>query len=437
MNKRVAAHKDRRTGSAAEPETQLATHHTASSRAAAAAARVAARFANAPSYNEQLADEARAAVRAAEAASKAALEAQAAAEQLLAGLEAASDAESEWELSAPRTEVSAPAKVVERQTGRGAEAGGFDAFTASPALEVAGLEFRWEPDMTAGRAEEAPFRRSRDAEIRDQGTKDGREAAWPVQESNGKEANAAVESALPLYANLIEFPREIVATRKVRPRRAEGPYALNEGQLSIFEVEPDSISTEPAAAGVVDAASVPAWTRPEWSGIELEAQPRHELPVESRAEMLIEPELETANARPGAEGVHLAPMSRRLMAVVVNGALVTGSFLVAAMVAASRVKELPPPREMELVAAMALTVIAALYYGLFYAFANGTPGMKYAGVSLCTFDGRNPTRAQRCGRLVALVLSVLPVGLGVMWAIFDDDHLSWHDRLSRTYLRKG
>jgi len=26
--------------------------------------------------------------------------------------------------------------------------------------------------------------------------------------------------------------------------------------------------------------------------------------------------------------------------------------------------------------------------------------------------------------------------LGVAWALFDEDHLCWHDRLSRTYLRK-
>jgi hypothetical protein len=48
-----------------------------------------------------------------------------------------------------------------------------------------------------------------------------------------------------------------------------------------------------------------------------------------------------------------------------------------------------------------------------------------------------PTREQRCARLVAMVLSVLPVGLGVAWAIFDEEHLSWHDRLSQTYLRRG
>jgi len=30
---------------------------------------------------------------------------------------------------------------------------------------------------------------------------------------------------------------------------------------------------------------------------------------------------------------------------------------------------------------------------------------------------------------------VLPVAIGVAWAIFDEDHLCWHDRLSLTYMR--
>ena len=37
---------------------------------------------------------------------------------------------------------------------------------------------------------------------------------------------------------------------------------------------------------------------------------------------------------------------------------------------------------------------------------------------------------------MALPLSVLPVGLGLAWALFDDNRLTWHDRLSQTYLRK-
>jgi hypothetical protein len=62
--------------------------------------------------------------------------------------------------------------------------------------------------------------------------------------------------------------------------------------------------------------------------------------------------------------------------------------------------------------------------------------MKYARISLCTFDDQGPTKAHLRRRLAAMLLSVLPLGLGMAWAIFDDSHLSWHDRLSRTYLRK-
>jgi hypothetical protein len=35
-----------------------------------------------------------------------------------------------------------------------------------------------------------------------------------------------------------------------------------------------------------------------------------------------------------------------------------------------------------------------------------------------------------------MLLSVLPVGVGIGWSLFDEDRLTWHDRLSRTYLRQ-
>jgi hypothetical protein len=63
--------------------------------------------------------------------------------------------------------------------------------------------------------------------------------------------------------------------------------------------------------------------------------------------------------------------------------------------------------------------------------------MRYAGISLCTFDDQMPTREQLRSRIGAMLLSLLPVGLGVLWAIFDEEHLSWHDRISHTYLRRG
>ena len=63
--------------------------------------------------------------------------------------------------------------------------------------------------------------------------------------------------------------------------------------------------------------------------------------------------------------------------------------------------------------------------------------MKYAHIRLVTFDGHIPSRAQRVSRFFSLLLSLLPVGLGLAWAIFDEDHMSWHDRLSHTYPQKS
>ena len=129
-------------------------------------------------------------------------------------------------------------------------------------------------------------------------------------------------------------------------------------------------------------------------------------------------------------------MSRRLMAVVVNVSLIAGATLGVCVMMAERLKTTPSLHGVEVGALVALVVMGALYELLFHALAEGTPGAKYAQVSLSTFDGARPTRGQRLGRLAALALSVLPVGLGLVWALFDEDRLSWHDRLSGTYLRK-
>jgi uncharacterized RDD family membrane protein YckC len=61
--------------------------------------------------------------------------------------------------------------------------------------------------------------------------------------------------------------------------------------------------------------------------------------------------------------------------------------------------------------------------------------MRYAGLSLCTFDDCIPTPEQMRRRLGAMTVSMLPLGLGMLWSLFDEDRLSWHDRYSQTYLR--
>jgi uncharacterized RDD family membrane protein YckC len=123
------------------------------------------------------------------------------------------------------------------------------------------------------------------------------------------------------------------------------------------------------------------------------------------------------------------------MALMVDAGIILATFLSVALLFASNARQLPGPRVVELCSALVVLGIAAAYQALFLTLVRATPGMWYSGIALCTLDGCHTSRAQRCGRLTALLLSVLPLGLGLAWALFDDAHLTWHDRLSKTYLR--
>jgi uncharacterized RDD family membrane protein YckC len=396
VNRRVAEHLNGKTRSANQSRTIQANRTVQGSRAAQAAARVAERYAQAPSYGEMLAEEARAAVRAAEAASIAAHKAQAAVQYMLDGLEAAATAEAPMSeaMAAPGPELNESLAVDEGPL-------------YSPAVE--------------------PGRASRFAGY----TREGAES-WPMPatpESVVEELKGGAEDfreagvAEPIYPNLIQFPRPMVATRRMRPTRAEGPLATSaaHSQLSIFEVDPGSISTQPAPAA--DESAEPMWMRADLSSIEIKPQ---------REENVFEDPVPLAQP---AVCIELAPLSRRIMAFMVDASLIAATFLSVALLFASHARQLPGPRTIEVCSALALLAIAAAYQALFLSLVRATPGMWYAGIALCTLDGRHTSREQRSGRLTALLLSVLPLGLGLAWALFDDAHLTWHDRLSKTYLR--
>jgi uncharacterized RDD family membrane protein YckC len=82
----------------------------------------------------------------------------------------------------------------------------------------------------------------------------------------------------------------------------------------------------------------------------------------------------------------------------------------------------------------AVGVIVALLYRSVWYFANGdTPGMCFAGLRLVDFDGRRPNREQRGLRQVASLLSLVAAGLGLVWALVDEENLTWHDHMSKTF----
>jgi len=120
----------------------------------------------------------------------------------------------------------------------------------------------------------------------------------------------------------------------------------------------------------------------------------------------------------------------------VDGAFIGGLFFAVVWAATDLGSQLPA-KALEVASAATLITIGILYEGLFLTLAGLTPGMRYAGLALSTFNREKPGRQQMRRRVGAVLLSLLPVGLGVLWAIFDEDHLSWHDRISKTYQRLG
>ncbi|MEO6923729.1 MAG: RDD family protein [Bryocella sp.] len=233
-------------------------------------------------------------------------------------------------------------------------------------------------------------------------------------------AEAYVLEAQPLPANIIEFPRQLVAPKKARPRLAEGPLRVDapvEPQLRIFEVEAEQISSEPESQ--MTAA-------PEWQSLTLESNTEAVVntPNQAQAQFTLTPQT--------------ASIERRLMAAAVDfvcvGAALACFVAVAVEVGGSRLWMMPRPIAIGSAAGIFLLLLIA-YQLLFFSLNGDTVGMRYARISLCTFGDRNPTRKEMRRRVFALLLAASPLGIGLAWAFLDDERLGWHDRMSRMYQR--
>ena len=430
---RLAAHRLRRArhaATAAEPAREAR-----GGRRGQVAATVAERFAQTPSYRAMLAEQARRAME----------QAAAAAEVALRNAEAVHAAQSEllvelgkWtepvDFSVETAAVAGPVEVSavpECTPENGARTGSSlspAATTASPArtpvkeLSTAGLTVRLYEDVGPATAP-AAGRRNKDAGApadEQEARELDAEIAFrqsPVFEPF--EAEAPQEPAVPIPGNLLEFPRQLVAARKARPRLAEGPLLLEEAvrnpQLRIFEVEPKPLEAETAPSAM------------EWSSIWLDAHTVTEI-------------VENPDAPPTAVLASLlppqvAPMHLRVMATAVDALLVLGGFVLFCAAAAWAAGSVPTGPIAGIIAGGALALLYLSYQALFFWFSDSTPGMRYARIGLCTFSDENPSRSAMRKRILAQLVAVCPLGLGVLWMLLDDDRLGWHDRISRMYQR--
>jgi uncharacterized RDD family membrane protein YckC len=133
----------------------------------------------------------------------------------------------------------------------------------------------------------------------------------------------------------------------------------------------------------------------------------------------------------------VASPQHRMLAAAVDAAVVliaVGVFLGMFLVCGG---ELDLNRQLLMLLA-GVGVVIGLFYHFLYCLADGdTPGMLFTGLRLVDFDGRTPDREKRNVRLAAALLSLLSAGLGLVWALVDEENLTWHDHISKTFPTAG
>ena len=83
---------------------------------------------------------------------------------------------------------------------------------------------------------------------------------------------------------------------------------------------------------------------------------------------------------------------------------------------------------------LTFAIVYLQYFALFTVFGGTTPGMMFRGLQVASFTGDPPTPRQMLLRAAGYILSAGTLFLGFFWAWWDEDALTWHDRLSHTYL---
>ena len=142
-------------------------------------------------------------------------------------------------------------------------------------------------------------------------------------------------------------------------------------------------------------------------------------------------------ARPEKKAVNddasVAPPIIRIKAALLDAAFVGAVLAVAALafyLAGGRFQWTGKAVAPFLGAALAL----AAFYHLFWAvLGRETAGMRCFGLRALTFDGHPPGWGRLTVRFGLFCLGIVGVGLGLVWALIDEEALTMHDHMSKTF----
>lgn len=159
-------------------------------------------------------------------------------------------------------------------------------------------------------------------------------------------------------------------------------------------------------------------------------------PAGWRVEIILEPAPSAAPAdeSSGPFALPVAPLGRRFVAGVLDTLVLlmaAGIFILIFWRAGGRMSLQP----LNLAVAGVITVLLVMvYFGLFTALTATTPGLLWMGLEVRNLEGNLPTPGEAFWRAFGYLVSAAALLLGFIWALVDSDGLTWHDRMSGTYL---
>jgi uncharacterized RDD family membrane protein YckC len=157
------------------------------------------------------------------------------------------------------------------------------------------------------------------------------------------------------------------------------------------------------------------------------------LPPEDSADLPGEQPTPAPMERTGLYGA--ASIEQRRLAALVDAACL--AFAYGAFVALFNcVGEFTPSKLSGAVCLATFGMVYLQYFALFTVFGGTTPGMMVRGLQVVSFTGETPTPRQMLLRSAGYMLSAATFFMGFIWSLWDEDTLTWHDRISGTYLHE-
>jgi uncharacterized RDD family membrane protein YckC len=221
--------------------------------------------------------------------------------------------------------------------------------------------------------------------------------------------------------------------RKFTPNVAQAQFLFDEPSEKLPPRTSAAVA-EPPASREEDFSFTIAIGRPSKKRVLEESRMVIDVSLPSGAETLLQAHIQ-AEKSPGQPGLYPVASidDRRLAALIDLGCLLFayGGFL---MLFGSLGGQFTLSKLTAVVYATTFAIVYLQYFALFTIFGGTTPGMMMRNLQVSSFSGGPPTPRQMLLRSAGYMLSAGTFFLGFLWAMWDEDQLTWHDRLSRTYL---